>query len=87
MQEAHDEIQYQVYGSNPKSSTEKKYNALLSHYLHLDVNLSEYYPRWSDQDPNFKEAAKQFYGIRILRQDVTENIFSFICSQNNHISR
>ncbi|XP_050294933.1 N-glycosylase/DNA lyase isoform X2 [Anthonomus grandis grandis] len=52
-----------------------------------NVDLSKCYQEWSRKDSNFKEAAKQFYGIRILRQDITENIFSFVCSQNNHITR
>ncbi|XP_030763517.1 N-glycosylase/DNA lyase [Sitophilus oryzae] len=88
LQQDCDRILYQVYGADHDSDLNEQYcNELLSNYLHLDVDLSEHYPKWSDRDPHFKEAAKQFYGIRILRQDPTENIFSFICSQNNHISR
>ncbi|KAJ8925594.1 hypothetical protein NQ315_009434 [Exocentrus adspersus] len=66
---------------------ESYYNTLLRNYFQLDVNLGELYSQWSESDQYFKEAAKQFYGIRILKQEVTENIFSFICSSNNHISR
>jgi len=61
---------------------------MLRKYFQLDlISLEENYEKWSSTDPYFKEAAKQFYGVRILQQDPTENIFSFICSQNNHISR
>ncbi|CAG9760750.1 unnamed protein product [Ceutorhynchus assimilis] len=87
LKEATDAILYQVHAPNSTKTSPKKCNEELSNYLHLDVDLSEYYPKWSEKDPNFKDAAEQFYGIRILRQDVVENIFSFICSQNNHISR
>jgi len=89
LKQAEDGILYQVYESelSKHSQSEETYNKLLSNYFTLDVKLSEYYPKWSESDPNFKEAAKQFYGIRILKQDIIENIFSFICSQNNHISR
>ncbi|KAF5275197.1 hypothetical protein FQR65_LT04229 [Abscondita terminalis] len=62
--------------------------SILRDYFQLDlINLEEYYEKWSVNDPYFKEAAQQFYGIRILQQEPVENIFSFICSQNNHISR
>lgn len=71
------------------NSTEEnsKYDKLLHNYFHLDVNLDEYYKQWSAADPYFEMAAKDFYGIRILKQDPVENIFSFICSSNNNISR
>ena len=90
LQQQDNTILYQVYESElnkGKSNSEETYNAMLKHYFHLDIDLDSYYSEWCERDPHFKKAAKQFYGIRILRQDVTENIFSFICSQNNHISR
>ncbi|CAH2233943.1 jg21426 [Pararge aegeria aegeria] len=52
-----------------------------------NFNLSDYYTKWSEKDDLFKAACKQFYGIRMLAQEPVENLFSFICSQNNHISR
>lgn len=85
LQQKGDCILYKVY--EPHEQSEQTYNALLSNYLRLDVDLAEQYAKWGARDPHFQEAAQQFYGIRILRQDVTENLFSFICSQNNHISR
>lgn len=60
---------------------------LLKDYFRLDLNLNKYYKEWSSADQYFKAAAQQFYGIRILKQEIVENIFSFICSSNNNISR
>lgn len=61
--------------------------ALLRDYFQLDVNLAELYAKWSKADPNFRSVASHFTGVRILRQDPVENLFSFICSSNNNISR
>ncbi|XP_059143525.1 N-glycosylase/DNA lyase-like [Physella acuta] len=60
---------------------------LLQDYFQLDVDLEELYQHWSLKDPNFQKVAAAFTGIRILRQDPTENLLSFVCSSNNHISR
>lgn len=90
LQQESDHILYQVYESESLKETPKSentYNEMLKGYFHLDLNLEQYYKEWSKSDPYFAEASKQFYGIRILQQDVIENIFSFICSSNNHISR
>lgn len=74
--------------TNNDESKEIEYEKELRNYFQLDlINLEDYYTKWSARDVYFKKAAEQFYGIRILQQDPTENIFSFICSQNNHISR
>ncbi len=55
--------------------------------LACQVKLSPLYEKWAKVDPIFKQIAKDFSGIRILRQDPVENLFSFICSSNNNISR
>ncbi|KAI4467900.1 8-oxoguanine dna glycosylase [Holotrichia oblita] len=86
LQQTEDSILYQVY-DNSKNSSSKCYEAMLKDYFRLNLNLEEHYKKWSQADPYFEKASQQFYGIRILNQDVTENIFSFICSSNNNISR
>lgn len=60
---------------------------LLQDYFQLNVDLEKLYQHWSLKDPNFKKVATTFTGIRILRQDPKENLLSFVCSSNNHISR
>ncbi|KAJ8712772.1 hypothetical protein PYW08_008076 [Mythimna loreyi] len=93
LRENDDHLQYQVIASlhNLSKTSNKKKNTdfakLLKDYFRLDVNLGEYYKEWSEKDELFEKACKQFYGIRMLRQEPVENLFSFICSQNNHISR
>lgn len=63
------------------------YESILKAYLRLDVDLNECYAKWSNAHQHFESEAGKFYGIRVLDQDPVENLFSFICSQNNHISR
>lgn len=63
------------------------YESLLRAYFRLDINLSECYAKWSQAHQHFKTESDKFYAIRVLDQDPVENLFSFICSQNNHISR
>lgn len=63
------------------------YDELLRSYFRLDVNLEDYYKQWSVAHKHFKEEAGQFYAVRVLNQEPVENLFSFICSQNNNISR
>ncbi|CAH4033866.1 N-glycosylase/DNA lyase [Pieris brassicae] len=93
LQEEDDCLKYIVLGSLlKKSDTEggkhvDVYKNLLQNYFRLDVDLSNYYKTWSEKDDLFKSACVQFYGIRMLAQEPVENLFSFICSQNNHISR
>lgn len=63
------------------------YDNLLRRYFRLDVDLDECYAKWAGAHEHFKNEAAQFYAVRVLDQDPVENLFSFICSQNNHISR
>ncbi|CAB3222123.1 unnamed protein product [Arctia plantaginis] len=99
LKENDDCLQFQVIGSlldnNTNTILAKKENTksdldfrkLLENYFRLDMNLGNYYKEWSNKDELFRKACQQFYGIRMLRQEPVENLFSFICSQNNHISR
>lgn len=63
------------------------YESILRAYFRLDINLDECYADWSKAHQHFKSESGKFYAIRVLNQDPVENLFSFICSQNNHISR
>jgi len=76
-------IEFKVINQKGKDDQEKT----LKSYFRLDVDLHGLYDGWIRADSIFAEAAKKFYGIRMLRQEVIENIFSFICSSNNNITR
>lgn len=73
--------------SNGLLFDDKYYEGLLKTYFRMDTNLAECYQMWSAAHTHFAQEASQFYAIRVLDQDPVENLFSFICSQNNHISR
>lgn len=78
--------------SNAKQSDsllypEEYYKSLLRSYFRLDIDLEKCYQEWSAAHKHFREEATRFYAIRMLDQEPVENLFSFICSQNNHISR
>lgn len=65
----------------------QSYDSIIKDYFQLDINLRQLYIEWSRADSNFAKIALSMPGIRILRQDPVENLFSFICSSNNNISR
>ncbi|GFO39889.1 N-glycosylase/DNA lyase [Plakobranchus ocellatus] len=67
--------------------TSKEYSDILYDYFQLDIDLDEMYRQWSSRDPHFAKVASHFKGVRMLRQDPVENLLSFVCSSNNHISR
>ncbi|KAL3872396.1 hypothetical protein ACJMK2_040324 [Sinanodonta woodiana] len=72
-----------VYSPHPEDYE----RSLLDDYFQLHVNLGHLYQTWAKADPNFEQTSQTFSGIRILRQDPVECLFSFICSSNNNISR
>lgn len=64
------------------------YRSLLNTYFRLDVDLSKDYNQWKAAHVHFASSTSDKESlITQLNQDVVENIFSFICSQNNHITR
>lgn len=60
---------------------------LMEEYFNLRVPLTKLSETWSRVDPIYKKMNDALPGARMLRQDPVECLFSFICSQNNHISR
>lgn len=68
------------------SGKEELVRSALRDYFRLDDDLAAYYEQWCN-DRHFKEMAKGYPGIRLLRQDPVETLFAFICSQNNAIPR
>ncbi|KAK3594592.1 hypothetical protein CHS0354_000385 [Potamilus streckersoni] len=69
------------------SHNEDYEHSLLEDYFQLHVDLGQLYQTWAQADLNFAQTSQKFSGIRILRQDPVECLFSFICSSNNNISR
>lgn len=68
---------------------ESYYGDLLKAFFRLNVDLGAYYEDWSKAHQHFATTADkcQYQNIRQLDIDAVENLFSFICSQNNNISR
>lgn len=63
------------------------YANLLRQYFRLDTDLEGQYKQWSKAHQHFANQTNAFYAVRVLNQEPVENLFSFICSQNNHITR
>ena len=74
---------FQTISSKQKREDEE----YLRNYFQLDVDLESLYSSWAQVDPVFNDISQRFIGVRMLRQDPIENIFSFICSSNNNIQR
>lgn len=60
---------------------------LLFDYFRMDFPLKEYYQRWAMADQHFCQISNKFHGLRMIKQDIVENLFAFICSSNNTINR
>jgi len=63
----------------------QRHKEWLKDYFRADVSLKELMDTWSKADSKFDSV--RFAGLRLLRQDPVECLFSFICSQNNNIPR
>ena len=61
--------------------------AELRYYFQLDVPLAPLYRQWQRSDERMGAVARALPGVRILRQEPAECLFSFICSSNNNIGR
>lgn len=68
-----------------KNTTEDEFEKTVATYFDLKRDYETIVQSFDDE--NLKQAAKEFYGIRILKQDEWEALCSFIISQNNNIPR
>lgn len=59
----------------------------LRDYFQLHVPLAPLFRRWSKADSRFARVAPAFTGLRVLRIDPVECLFSFLCSSANNITR
>lgn len=63
------------------------YEDLLTTYFRLNFDLESSYKKWQSAHKHFASKVDRYQNIRQLNIDCVENLFSFICSQNNHITR
>lgn len=70
-----------------KSIPEGKNNSQLMHYLRLDEDINKIYSNLIKNDSDMERLIDKFYGIRLLKQDLHETIFSFLCSSANSIPK
>ena len=54
--------------------------ALVRDYFRLDVDLPALARQFSDADPHIRPAMADFAGLRVIRQDPVECLFSFLCT-------
>lgn len=87
-------IEYSVYHKQDNlddSDSNELVKNELHDYFRLNEDLTQLYKEWSLKDSKFEAKIKSYpnvlNGIRVLRLDPVENLFSFICSSNNNIKR
>uniref|UniRef100_A0A8D8YVX3 N-glycosylase/DNA lyase n=1 Tax=Cacopsylla melanoneura TaxID=428564 RepID=A0A8D8YVX3_9HEMI len=80
-------LHYEVHSQDNPPLDAATAERILRDYFRLDETLQELYKEWSSKDAFFKKTCGEFVGIRMLNQDLVENLFSFLCSSNNNIAR
>lgn len=70
--------------SIPESQDLDYCRAIVTSYFNLDIGIDESIDQWKKTNPSFPDKHRN---VRLIKQDLIETIFSFICSQNNNIKR
>lgn len=84
LSQSDNKLSYVMHGSLKKNMN---YDEIVFNYFRLDVSLKENLQLWAKADSHFESSYDKIGAVRILNQDVIENLFSFICSSNNNIIR
>ena len=82
-----DDVAWQALPAPDTVAELTRLEAVIHDYLHASMQTAPLYHRWTLADPRFAAVAPHFSGMRLLRQDPTECLFSFLCSSNNNIGR
>jgi N-glycosylase/DNA lyase len=61
--------------------------ALVRDYFRLDLDLSALSREFAARDPHIQPALADFPGLRVVRQDPTECLFSFLCTPASPLHR
>ena len=69
-----DEMVYYETGPRPHDL------ALVRDYFRLDIDLPALTAGFAAHDPHIREAVREFAGLRVIRQDPVECLFSFLCT-------
>ncbi len=69
------------------SASDADIEPILRDYFQLDIPLAPLVRLWSEADPRLAQVAVAFPGLRVLRTDPIECLFSFLCSSANNIAR
>lgn len=81
-----DDVCFRCYNAPRKGNTAKLRAALVD-YFQLGTKLVPLQTAWAAGDSRLASITPCIPGLRVLRQDPTECLFSFLCSSNNNISR
>jgi len=60
---------------------------ILHRFFQLDVPLAELREAWVSAEPRMEPALERFAGLRILRQDPLETLFTFLCACCNTMTK
>ncbi len=60
---------------------------VIQRYFQLDVPLERLYDEWIVAEPRIAPILERFAGLRILRQDPIEAVFTFLCACCNTMSK
>lgn len=86
LRQLQDDVAYKVLSRGSGAHPGDDFDAIAD-YFNLSVSLATLSKEWCAADEHYAKLSTALPGARMLRQDPVECLFSFICSQNNHISR
>lgn len=87
IKETPDTTLYRILHAEENESSHNHMTEFLTDYFQLNTELVPLYKSWSQNDDRLSIIATVIPGLRIIRQDPVECLFSFICSSNNNIPR